>query len=206
MPPTPSDPTPSSVTPLHVVALSGSLRAGSTNSALVRAAADTAPEGVRVTIYEGLGGLPHFSPELDGPPFGPAPSAPRPVQELRALLASADGILIGTPEYAFGVPGSLKNALDWLVSSGELWRKPVVIFSASPSALGGEKAFAALRLTLTALEAEIVDAGSFTLPFARSKVTPDGRVTDPDTADRLKSSVAALVQAMEAKRAESETQ
>ena len=176
---------------MRVVAISGSLRPGSTNSALVRAAAEAAPEGVSVTVYEGLAALPHFSPELDGPPLGPADVAPRPVQEFRALLGEADGVLIGTPEYAYGIPGSLKNALDWLVPSGELWRKPVAVFSASPSALGGEKALAALRLTLSALEAEVVE-GAFPIPFARSKVAADGRVSDPDTVKALRVLMVAL--------------
>ena len=187
---------------MRVVAISGSLRPGSTNSALVRAAARAAPDGVAVTVYEGLADLPHFSPELDGPPLGLAPSAPGPVQALRALLASADGVLIGTPEYAYGIPGSLKNALDWLVPSGELWRLPVAVFTASPSANGGEKALAALRLTLSALEAGVVDGASFTIPFVRSKVAADGRVTDSETGEALAAAMGALVRAVEAKREE----
>ena len=189
---------------MRVVAISGSLRPGSTNSALVRAAALAAPEGVSVTVYEGLADLPHFSPELDGPPLGPADAAPGPVQELRRLLGEADGVLIGTPEYAFGIPGSLKNALDWLVPSGELWRLPVAVFTASPSALGGEKAFAALRLTLSALEAEVVEGAALTIPFVRSKVAADGRVSDPATAEALAALMRALVTGVEARGQESQ--
>ena len=143
---------------MKIVAISGSLRAGSTNTALVRAAAGLAPEGMEVAVYDGLGGLPHFSPERDGD------AAPDAVRDLRALLGGADGVLICTPEYAFGMPGSLKNALDWLVTSGELWRKPVAALSASPSALGGEKAHAALVLTLSALEAHIAAEASLLDP------------------------------------------
>ena len=93
-------------------------------------------------------------------------------------MASADGVLICTPEYAYGIPGSLKNALDWLVTSGELWRKPVAALSASPSALGGEKAHAALMLNAVALEAEIVEAASLQIPFVHTKLNAQKEVSD----------------------------
>ncbi len=140
---------------MRIQAVSGSLRANSTNSALVRAAEECADAEVDFAVFEGLDTLPHYSPELDR-----ADVLPASVLEWRKQLASADGVLICTPEYAFGMPGSLKNALDWVVSSGELWRKPVAALSASPSALGGEKAHAALLLTLTALEAQTVEEAS----------------------------------------------
>jgi len=181
---------------MKIVAISGSLRAASTNTALVRAAASLAPTGMEVTVYDGLGDLPHFSPELDGA------NAPAAVQGLRGLTGGANGILICTPEYAFGMPGSLKNALDWLVTSGELWRKPVVALSASPSALGGEKAHAALLLTLSALEADVVADGSLMVPFVTTKVTKSGDLTDPATAQALRASLDALARAIEAQRAE----
>lgn len=181
---------------MKIVALSGSLRGASTNTALVRAAAAQAPAGMEVTVYGGLGDLPHFSPELDGE------DAPAAVQTLRGLLAEAEGVLICTPEYAFGMPGSLKNALDWLVTSGELWRKPVVALSASPSALGGEKAHAALLLTLSALEAQVVAEGSLTIPFVTTKVTKSGDLTDPALTQALRASLDALARAVEAQRAE----
>ena len=176
---------------MKIVAISGSLRAASTNSALVRAIAALAPENVRVTVYEGLADLPHFSPELDGGDL------PMPVKELRGLLGEAGGALICTPEYAFGMPGSLKNALDWLVSSGELWRKPVAVLSASPSANGGDKAHAACRLTLTALEAHVVEEASLIIAFSRTKVKPDGEVTDTETVQALQASLTALIGAMQ---------
>ncbi len=185
---------------MRIVAISGSLRAASTNTALVRAAAALAPAGMEVTIYDGLANLPHFSPELDGD------NAPAPARHLRGLLAEADGVLICTPEYAFGMPGSLKNALDWLVTSGELWRKPVAALSASPSALGGEKAHAALVLTLSALEAAIVGEASLLIPFVSTKVDKSGNVTDPATALALRASLDALARVVEAQRAETAAQ
>jgi len=182
---------------MKIVAISGSLRAASTNTALVRAAAALAPKGMEVTVYDGLGNLPHFSPELDGD------NAPAAVQSLRGQTGGADGVLICTPEYAFGMPGSLKNALDWLVSTGELWRKPVAALSASPSARGGENAHAALLLTLSALEADVVADGSLRVPFVTTKVTKSGDVTDPVTAQALRASLDALARAVIAHKTQS---
>ena len=175
---------------MHLLVVSGSLRAASTNSILARAAARLAPEGVTVTNYEGLDSLPHFSPDRD------SDAAPDAARDWRAQVGAADGVLFVTPEYAFGIPGSLKNALDWLVTSGELWRKPVVVVSASPSAKGGEHAHAALRLTLSALEAEIIEDASLCIPFVSTKVGKDGTVIDAATIEALRVSVAALVGAV----------
>ncbi len=108
------------------------------------------PEGMEVTIYEGLAGLPHFNPDDDEEGTTPPP----PVAELRSLLAAADGILISSPEYAHGVPGSLKNALDWLVSDGALVDKPIALICASP--VGCQYAQASLVETLTTMNWRVV--------------------------------------------------
>ena len=124
---------------MKIVAISGSLRAGSSNAAILRVAAELAP----IEIWEGLGELPHFNPDLD------AGDPPEPVRAFRQLLASADGVIISSPEYAHGVPGSLKNALDWLVSDGALVGKPVMIITSAPTY--GEFAHAQLMETLTTM-------------------------------------------------------
>src|ERR1700692_2434287 len=98
---------------MRVVAVSGSLRSKSTNAALLRAAARVAPAGMEVVMYEGVGQLPHLNPDLDVEGIYASPA----VTAWRGLLASAGGLVISSPEYANGVPGSLKNALDWIVSS-----------------------------------------------------------------------------------------
>ena len=114
---------------MHVVAISGSLKQSSANTALVRALAAASPE--HVEVWDGLGDLPHFTPDDDGG---------GPVASLRAAVTRADALFIATPEYAGGMPGSLKNALDWLVGTGELYGKPVAIASAAPSLERGENA------------------------------------------------------------------
>src|SRR5437868_5642473 len=124
MTPTNDSPSPdTAASGMSVVAISGSLRAGSSNAALLRAAAALAPTGMTITFYAGLDTLPPFNPDLDAE--GAVP--PAPVAALRATLAGARGFLICSPEYAHGVPGALKNALDWVVSSGEFTDKPILL-------------------------------------------------------------------------------
>ncbi len=173
---------------MRILAISGSLRASSTNTTLVRAITRIAPENMKFTLYDGLGELPHFSPDID------VEDAPPSVATLRRQLQDADGVLICTPEYAYGVPGSLKNALDWTVSSGEFVGKPVVVISASPSLMGGDKAHASLLLTLTALSANIVEGGTLIIPLIRTKLDGNGDVSDSATVDALRSVLAALAQ------------
>lgn len=176
---------------MHILAISGSLRASSTNTALVRATAALAPEGMEITIYDGMGDLPHFSPDLDDD------NSPVTVVNLRRQLRAADGVFICTPEYAFGMPGSLKNALDWTVSTGDFDRKPVAAISASPLFTGGEKAHASLLLTLKALNANVVEGGTLTIPSVRKKLNTHGELTDTETTQALRSVLVALARAIE---------
>lgn len=177
---------------MRVVAISGSLRAGSSNSALLHAAAAVAPAGMEFVFYEGIGGLPHFNPDLDGE--GAVP--PAAVAEFRALLAAADGVIISCPEYAHGVPGSLKNALDWIVSNGELTDKPLILLNAS--AAGGERAQAALVETLTVMGAKVLAEASLLAPFLLKKLEGRGAALDAEAAQTLRTSLLALASAITA--------
>jgi chromate reductase len=176
---------------MKIVGISGSLRAGSSNAALLRAAAALAPAGMELILYLDVGRLPHFNPDHDG--VGDV--APPAVAELRALLATADGVLISSPEYAHGVPGSLKNALDWIVSSGELTDKPVVLVNASPS--GGEFAQPALIEILRTMSARVLADASLVAPFVRRKVDMQtDLVFDPAIAGPLRACLEALAAAI----------
>lgn len=175
---------------MHILAISGSLKASSTNSILLRAIAQMAPEDMEITIYEGLADLPHFNPDLD------SDDPPASVHTLRKLLQAADGVLICTPEYAFGVPGALKNVLDWTVSSGEFYHKPVAAISASTLWGGGDKAHASLLLTLTAVGANIPEGGKLMIPIVNKKLNVNGDVSDPETLQALRSVLNALAQAI----------
>ena len=154
---------------MKVLAIPGSLRATSSNAALLRAAAAVAPPGTELVLYDGLGGLPHFSPDLDVEPVPP------PVAALRAQIDAADALAISSPEYAHGIPGSLKNALDWLVSAGEPIGKPVLLVSASPSGAG--HAHAQLLEVLRTMSMQVVDGGGHV--FSRARLDASGAITTP---------------------------
>ncbi len=131
---------------VKILAISGSLQAASSNAALLDAAVAVAPAGTEVVRSVSPGDLPHFNPDLEAD-GAPAPAA---VAELRRQLEQADGVLIATPEYAHSLPGSLKNALDWMVGSGHLYAKPVAIVAGSPREDGAGRGRAALEQTLRA--------------------------------------------------------
>lgn len=171
---------------IKILAVSGSLRAKSTNTMLVRAAAGLAPEDMQIDFFEGLNDLPHFTPDLDGE------AAPPAVVNWREALKMADGVLLCTPEYAFGVPGVLKNALDWAVSSGEFYEKPTAVISASPMLTGGDKAQASLLLTLKALGAKVADEVRLAVPMVNKKLTPGGAIADPALREALTALLAAF--------------
>lgn len=174
---------------MTLLLFSGSPRPGSTIGHLLRAAAAAAPAGVQVDFYEHLLALPLFSPDQDSAGAMPPPA----VAALRRQLAAADAVLLATPEYAYGMPGSLKNALDWLVSAGSFYGKPTGVLSASPSELGGEKARGGLLLTLEALGAAVVPGASFAVPFVRAKLNATGTVTDAAFAAQLRGALTALI-------------
>jgi len=178
-----------------IAAISGSLRTGSSNGALLRAAARLAPEGVRVLVEEDLGKIPHFNPDLDFEGAQP----PVPVGTFRAFLSGADAVLICTPEYAHGVPGSLKNALDWIVSSGELRGKAVGLIVASPG--GGEWARASLTATLEVMEARLLPDTSISVRHVRKAVDDEGNVLDDVLAEKIRN---VLVRLAEAAQSDSE--
>ena len=172
---------------MNILAISGSLRAGSTNTSLLRAAAELTPPNVTVTLYDGLEQLPPFSPERD------KENTSEPVNSLRLLIQQADAVLFCTPEYIHGIPGTLKNMLDWLASSGEFVDKPVGVISASPSDLGGSRAHASLSYTLTVLTATVLESASLIVPFTRQRLDADGQVKDPVLIQELRAVVDALV-------------
>lgn len=169
---------------VRVLAISGSLRLSSTNTALVGAAARLAPEAVEVSIYRELAELPPFNPDLDGDRVSAA------VTRFRARLQACDAVLISSPEYAHGVPGVLKNALDWIVGSGELMGKPIAVINASGRAT---HAWTSLRETLTVMSGRVIDAASITVPLDGHALDADGIVRDAGLSAVLRSSLEALV-------------
>ena len=136
---------------MRILTISGSLQAVSGNGRLLELAEDaSAAADVEVERSVGVADLPHFNPDLDPDATPPAVTA------FRAQLARADAVLIATPEYAHSLPGALKNALDWIVGSGEFYDKPVAIVSGVPAAHRGENGRRALEQTLRAHGAKVV--------------------------------------------------
>lgn len=174
-------------TPLNILAVSGSLRQNSSNHSILQYIAGLTPAGTNFTIYEGIDALPHFNPTND------VEDAPAEVARLRQAIAEADAVIICSPEYAFGVPGSLKNALDWTVSSGSFNQKPVTIITASSS---GDKAHAALLHIFTALGAVMAPGANLLIPYVRTKVSVDGQVTHKPTQQALAYVLQALLAAL----------
>jgi NAD(P)H-dependent FMN reductase len=172
---------------MQLLAISGSLRAASTNTTLLKAAAALAPGDVPLHIYDGLGDLPHFNPDLDKDPPHAA------VDEFRFHLRKSAGVIISTPEYAHGVPGVLKNALDWLVASGELYEKPVALFSASPRA---SYAQASIKETLTVMTARVVPEACIVVPLLGKDLDENEIISDPDFARTLRAALIAFADAI----------
>jgi chromate reductase len=170
---------------MRIVGISGSLRAQSSNAALLRAAARVAPAAAELVMYDGLGELPHFNPDLDAEGTEPPPA----VRALRELLTGAGAILISSPEYAHGVPGSFKNMLDWLVSTGELVGKPVALLNASP--VGGDYAQSSILETLRTMNWNVVEEASLVQPFVRAKIREE--LDDERSLNTLRHAVETLI-------------
>jgi len=167
---------------LHIMAISGSLRGNSSNTILLRAATKLAPEDMAITLYDGIGNLPHFNPDLTG-------SEPQSVIDFRAQLQASDGLLICSPEYAHGVPGVLKNALDWIVASGELVNKPVALLNASARSV---YAIASLTETITVMMGQIVTDASLTMQLPTNNINEEGILGNPEIANMLRAGLTAF--------------
>jgi chromate reductase len=172
---------------MKILAISGSLRAASTNSALLRAAALLAPAGVEIELYQGLGGLPHFNPDLED-------AEPPAVTGLRARVREAGGLLFAVPEYAHGVPGALKNLLDWLVGGEEFIYKPIALLNASPRATHAQ---ASLRETIRTMSGQIVEEASIPVPLLGKVLDPEAIAADPELSALLRGAIATFARAVE---------
>jgi NAD(P)H-dependent FMN reductase len=167
---------------MRIVAICGSLRAASSNRAALEAAIALAPAGMSIALYEGLAELPHFNPDQDDDP-------PPRAQALREAIGACDGLLISSPEYAHGVVGSFKNALDWLVGSLEFPETPVALINTSPRA---SIAQAQMRETLQTMSARIVEAASIDLPLMGRGLDGAGVAADPQLSAMLRQALEAL--------------
>ena len=169
---------------IKILAIPGSLRANSSSNQILESVIAFAPADVSIEIFNGVGMLPHFNDPIE---------VPDSVLDFRNKVRQADAVLICSPEYAFGIPGSLKNALDWTVSSSEFVDKPVGVITASSQ---GEKGHAALILVLTAISSRLIHDATVLIPFVRSKLDSSGNIKDKELANHLKQALHSLAKSV----------
>jgi chromate reductase len=177
---------PSSSKPIRVLAISGSLRLASSNRAALEALSRLAPDGVKVLVYGDLARLPPFNPDND---IDDNPK-PEPVETLRALVDASDALVIATPEYAHGLPGALKNALDWLVASETFAGKPTALINTSPRAFHAQ---ASLREILSTMATRLIPEAFAAISLTGKAVTAEDVLADPLCMRRLAESLETLV-------------
>ncbi len=175
---------------MKILAISGSLRNASLNSALLRAMAQLAPTGVSVELYAELGRLPLFNPDIE------ASDAPT-VARLRRQILAADAVVIASPEYAHGITGAMKNALDWMVGCEAFVNKPVALLNASPRAVHAQ---AALKEVLTMMSALLVEDASITVPVLGIHQNETGILADSASTEALRLALRTLRATIDLKR------
>ncbi len=172
---------------MKILALSGSLRKASLNTMLLRAMARLAPPDVSVVLFPDLGNLPLFNPDMET-------SEPPVVVNFRAQLLAADAVLIASPEYAHGVAGPMKNALDWMVGCEVFVNKPVALLNASPRAI---HAYAALKETIAVMSAIVIEEASVSVPLLGSGLDETGLISHSDISATLVAALEALRSAIQ---------
>jgi chromate reductase, NAD(P)H dehydrogenase (quinone) len=175
--------------PTRVLAISGSLRRGSHNTKLLRAAVTLLPPGSKLTLWDSLKGVPPFDEDDEA---GPPNTV---VTGLRQAVVRADAILIATPEYNHSIPGQLKNALDWLsrpLAGNPMQRKPAAVIGASSGIYGAVWAQAETRRILEALGAHVLDR-ELPVPTAAQQFDAEGQLLDRDVGSRLRELLEELV-------------
>jgi NAD(P)H-dependent FMN reductase len=170
----------------RILLISGSTRAASSNTALLRTAAAHAPDGIGADLYAGIEQLPHFNPDNDHDPLPPA------VADLRRSIATSDAVLICTPEYAGTLPGSMKNLLDWLVGGTEINDKPVAWVNAAPDSRRGGGATATLATVLGYVQANVIESACRHVPVPPGSIGDDGLIDGPTVINELREVLTAL--------------
>jgi len=175
---------------IRVFGIAGSLRKASYNRALLRAAVELAPEGMTIDIWDRVGELPLYNADLD------TESPPEVVVSLRNAVRSADALLFATPEYNYGTPAPLKNALDWALrpsATASLKGKPAGIIGAATGLIGGTaRGQDALRQSFVYTQTYALQAPEILIASARDKFDADLRLTDEKTREFLRKYLVSL--------------
>jgi len=175
--------------PVKILGFVGSLRKGSYNKALMRAALELLPEDATIEVFD-LDGIPPFNQDLENQP-------PQVVKEFKAKIKKADALLIALPEYNYSIPGVLKNAIDWAsrpYGDNAFEGKPVAIMSASVGRLGGARAQYHLRQSFIFLNMHPLNRPEVMMPFAQEHVDENGNLADETTRQLIRQLLEALVQ------------
>lgn len=176
---------------MKILALSGSLREQSYNKAAVEALSQIAPEGVEVLVFDDIGNLPLFNPDLEE-------TQVLPVEHLKGAVGRSDGLVIASPEYAHGISGVMKNALDWLVSGEEFIRMPIMLINTSPRAHHAQDA---LREVVTTMSGSIIESACLSLPLLGSGLDSTGILRNAELSSSLKSHLGAFCEALKEQKA-----
>ncbi|RKH10618.1 NAD(P)H-dependent oxidoreductase [Corallococcus praedator] len=176
---------------MKILAISGSLRKVSSNTVLLRAAIRMAPPGVEITLYDALEDVPPFNPDKDDLDNGIAPPG---VLAFRAALQACDAVLISSPEYAHGLSGVMKNALDWTVGSGEFSSKPTALINASPRSLHAHGTLMEVLRTITFTD---VIEGLLPVPMSGRKTDEESLSVDKDIAPVIRQTLDALIKSVQ---------
>ena len=176
-----------------VVAISGSTRQNSINHSLIKAIVELSSASLDITVFDRIGNLPQFNPDYDGD------IVTKEVSNFRQQLNNAEGVIICTPEYAHGVPGTLKNAIDWTISSSSFPQKPTMLITAST---GGHYGHKALMETLKAIEAKNIDNLQLVIPFVKTKLNMDNKIIDDKTLVDVKKLIADFIETLNNRQAD----
>lgn len=171
-----------------ILAIAGSLKQNSSNLAILKHISQLLPVNYEVKIYEGLADLPHFSPDLDNE------KVPSPVIDLRTEIQTSDGVVICTPEYVFSIPSTLKNLIEWCVSTTVFSEKPVALITASAS---GEKGHEELKLLMKTIYTKFNDETTLLIQGIKGKVNSEGKVIDNEVLLNLEILVTSFIKLLE---------
>lgn len=178
------------ITRKRILAISGSTRLNSSNEMILSFIQEKYKEALDIELYNGIAALPYFNPDVKDQDLPPK------VIEFRNKIKEADGVILCTPEYVFSLPGIIKNAIEWTVSTTVFSNKPVALIVASGL---GEKAFEALNLIMKTIEAKFSEESTLLINGGRSKINSEGQITDQTTIENIDRLIHAFEQTMHEK-------
>jgi chromate reductase, NAD(P)H dehydrogenase (quinone) len=174
---------------IKILALSGSLRFTSSNTIILKTLVTMSSNESQISLYNGIKDIPLFNPDIESKKIAS-------VDNFRTKIKESDGIIISCPEYAHGVPGAFKNALDWVVGTGDFMHKPVALLNASVMATHAQ---ASLKETITVMGAKVIEEASLVVPLKGNNTNKDDILSNPETFNVLKKTLKVFAKAIDNK-------